>query len=75
MYCTEREHLIARYETVSREFSKAVLSLSGKRSVEFEKAYQDTERLRTACEEARIALERHSFHHGCALADAATKGT
>jgi len=46
MYCSDREHLIVRYETASRQHARAVLSLSEKRTLEFEIAYLDTERLR-----------------------------
>ena len=65
MYCAERERLVARYETATREYSITVQSLSGKRTREFAVAFQDTERLRVACNEARDALDRHSIQHGC----------
>jgi len=68
MYCPERERLVARYETATREYSISVQSLAGKQSREFEVSYHETERLRTACEESRSALERHSLQHGCGQA-------
>ena len=70
MYCSDREHLVARFETATREYSQAVQSLAGKRTREFQLAYEETERLRVACEDARIAMERHSIEHGCGYAKA-----
>jgi len=69
MYCADREHLIARFETATREYMKAVNALAGKRSRDFEIAYHASERLRTDCEDARFALERHSLEHGCGHAE------
>jgi hypothetical protein len=65
MYCTEREHLLAQFETAVRAYQAAVLVLRTTHGADFEKANTEVDRLKRTTREARASLDRHRHEHDC----------
>ena len=54
----ERDRIIVKYYDAVEAYSKAVSRLIGLRGSEFERAYQEADRLRKHSEECRTELEQ-----------------
>jgi hypothetical protein len=65
MYCTRREHLVARYESALRTYRAAVQGLKDQYGAEFEEASREVDDLHHQLEAARDELDRHSREHRC----------
>ena len=60
-----RHRLAREYRKSVDAFRDAVFATKGLKGPEYESAYNTSEKLRIAAEQARIALERHRFEHKC----------
>ena len=65
MACSERHRLAREYRKSVDAFRDAVFATKGLKRPEYESAYQTSEKLRIAADQARIALERHRSEHKC----------
>ena len=67
--CEERQRLLNAFEDASAAYSAAVTDLRRNVEVlpepEYERAYEESERLRLAAREAEDALHGHIRKHGC----------
>lgn len=68
MTCEEKVRLTTQYSSKTLAFSHAVAELHqkvGHTKEEFTHQQRVADDLRVKCEEARLALEKHTAAHGC----------
>jgi hypothetical protein len=65
MYCTRREHLVARYESALRKYRAAVQGLKDRCAAAEAEANPEIDDLHRRMEAARDELDRHSREHRC----------
>ena len=70
MYCSQREHLLARYESALRTYRLAVQALTHQAGAELGEGLKQADLLHEALESARIVLDHHSREHRCGYAEA-----
>jgi hypothetical protein len=65
LICGERDRLSEEYDTCVDRFRVAVSALRHLQGVEFDRAYETSEKHRIALEKARVALDQHRVEHRC----------
>jgi len=66
MICAKRDEFFEDYRRGVERLATAVLALrAGRRTADFDAAYQESERVWSECERARRELEEHRAQHGC----------
>jgi hypothetical protein len=65
MYCTRREHLVARFESALRTYRAAIQGLKDQYGAAYDEARREADDLQRQLEAARDELDRHSRDHGC----------
>jgi hypothetical protein len=65
MECEEQRILSARYHADLKVYIESATSLDAAVGDEFQAAWENAERARTAFEDARALLLKHRAEHGC----------
>jgi hypothetical protein len=65
MYCTRREHLVARYESALRAYRAALQGLKDQYGAAYDEATRRAVDLQRQLEAARDELDQHSREHRC----------